>query len=218
MKACIGPGSANKLQHRFVTDQRLACPILTDQSEHAMLNPIPLRCSGWIVRHADHDAKLIGQVLQPYLPGPRSRTVPPSAIGLDQQPLGLGVIALPFGQEPTPDRCNRKGGGLMGCTDHYIPGVPLLIIIDAVGDADTECIPAKVMIQDAAAAATVTPTRILEVADQVLLFRIDADHRPTVGPIAAALLGQIAKLAIPIWMMRPGQTLAIGAQQEPLLA
>jgi len=105
----------------------------------------------------------------------------------------------------------------MGCPDPDIPSVPVLIV-DAVGDADANRIPAKIMIQHLAALATVTPARILEVADQFLLFPIDADHRPTLRQESSPLLNQIAKLAIAVGMMGSGLTLAIRPQQEMVLS
>jgi hypothetical protein len=105
----------------------------------------------------------------------------------------------------------------MRCPDPDIPGVPSLIV-DAIGDTDANRIPAKIMIQHLAGVATITLARILEVADQLLLFPIDANHGPAFRQETSPLLSQIAKLAIALWMMGSGQTLAIRPQQEILLS
>jgi hypothetical protein len=105
----------------------------------------------------------------------------------------------------------------MGCPDADITSVSSLIV-DAIGDTDAHCIPPKIMIQHRAALATVTPARIVEVADKLLLFPIDAEHGPALPQEPSPLLSQIAKLAIPVGMMSSSQTLAIRPQQEMLLA
>jgi hypothetical protein len=99
----------------------------------------------------------------------------------------------------------------MRCPDPDIPSVPSLIV-DAIGDTNANGISAKIMIQYLTALATVTPARILEVADPLLLFPIDADDEPSLHPKPSPLLSQIAKLTIAVGMMDSGQTLAMRPQ------
>jgi hypothetical protein len=74
------------------------------------------------------------------------------------------------------------------------------------------------MIQHLAALATVTSARILEVAHQLLLFPIDADHGPTFRQEPPSLLAQVPKLTLAVGVVRSGLTLAIRPQQEMLLS
>ena len=45
--------SSDIFQHRFVIEERLAFPVLTDQAEHTVLDQIPLGGSWRVVVHRD---------------------------------------------------------------------------------------------------------------------------------------------------------------------
>jgi hypothetical protein len=159
---------------------------------------------------------LVRQSLQFHLPRPVPRPIAAPAVGLEQPPLGVRVAIAPLIQPPAPDRGGGKGRRLMGCPDPDIPSVPPLIV-DAVGDTHADRIPAKIMIQHLATLATVAPARILEIADQLFLFPIDAEHGPALSQKPPPLLGQITELTITVGMMGSGLTFAVGTQQKLLL-
>src|SRR5512135_298206 len=90
----LGRRRCNQIDDRLVTDQRLASPVLADEREEPMLDLVPLARPWRQVTHRDLQARLIRQPLQSHLPKVHPRTVAPSTIGGDQQPLGSGVVRL----------------------------------------------------------------------------------------------------------------------------
>jgi hypothetical protein len=70
MKALFRSRGANKLQDRFVAEQRAPSPVATDQAEHAVIDGVPFAGSGGKVGHDHYQAKFIGQALQGHFPCP----------------------------------------------------------------------------------------------------------------------------------------------------
>src|SRR5580693_4862376 len=86
MKTGIRTRRPNMLQDRFVTSQRFAGPVRADQTEHAVIDWIPLRCPWGVVRHRDGQPEVVGESLQCILPLPFTVIVGASTVHLDQQP------------------------------------------------------------------------------------------------------------------------------------
>src|SRR4051794_35640561 len=67
--------TADQVDDDGTAEQRLAAPVFRDVAEHPMLNLVPLARPGRKMAHGDPQADLVRQLLQGYLPQPRSATV-----------------------------------------------------------------------------------------------------------------------------------------------
>lgn len=62
-KAGCGGGSANEVEHGFVTVQGMSGPVATNEIEHAMLDQVPLRGPRGVMINGDNQPELISQLL-----------------------------------------------------------------------------------------------------------------------------------------------------------
>ena len=83
-------------------------------------------------------------------------------------------------------------------------------IVNAIRNGFTDSLAGKVMVAHRKRVAPPGPTRILEAPNQLLLFRIDATDGGGGLLKGAALLVTVAKLALPIRIVRAGDRLAGG--------
>ena len=96
-------GRPDQLDDHRMGEQRLAAPVLRNEGEEAMFNPVPFAGAGRVVGERDRQPGLIGEALQLALPEANAGAVAAAAIRGDQEPGG-GAIALPAeGEPPTPD-------------------------------------------------------------------------------------------------------------------
>src|SRR5262249_23039803 len=72
----------------------------------------------------------------------------------------------------------------------------------------------EIVVQHLTALSPPAPAGILELAHQLLLLRIDADHRKSQRPIPVPQPRQVAKLSVPILVMRARFALAARPQRE----
>src|SRR6266566_9797623 len=84
-------GMPNALADRVVINERLAGPVDADRTKEAVLNGVPLGCTGGIVSHRDPQPRLVRNLLEPLLPVARPGPVRASRIREDQQLLRSGV-------------------------------------------------------------------------------------------------------------------------------
>ena len=210
-KALRRASGPDKLQHPLVTDQRLSGPVRTNQVEHAMLNRIPFRRAGREVGQRDREIEGVGQLLQSGRRAPTSITIRAATIGLDQHLPSGWVASSSLGQPPATDSRTGKCWGFMGDADHNISPI-VGQIVNAIRNGFTDSLAGKVMVAHRKRVAPPGPTRILEAPNQLLLFRIDATDG--VGGLlkGAALLVNVAKLALPIRIVRAGDRLAIALE------
>lgn len=115
----------DEFQDRFVGGQRLSGPVGADQTEHAMVDRIPLRSSRWIMGHSDDQAALVRQTLQSSFPFPFPMVVGPAAIHLDQQMLTAGITVPADLRPPATNRRHDESRSLLRHTkDHVASGLP----------------------------------------------------------------------------------------------
>ena len=69
----------------LVADEWLAAPVLCDEREQAMLDPVPLAGARRQMTDRDGNAEFVGQVLQLALPKANADTVAAATIGGDQK-------------------------------------------------------------------------------------------------------------------------------------
>ena len=61
-QAGLGGGGGDQLDDDLMADQRLAAPVLADEGEQAMLDPVPFAGAGRQVGHRDGQAGLVGEL------------------------------------------------------------------------------------------------------------------------------------------------------------
>jgi hypothetical protein len=62
--AGLGGGRPDQFDHGEAIDERATAPVLRDVTEQPVLDLVPLGCAGWIVADVDHEAGLLGELLQ----------------------------------------------------------------------------------------------------------------------------------------------------------
>src|SRR5207249_10767253 len=102
----------------------------------------------------------------------------PAAVHLDQQSPRLRVTPTADVQPPTPDGRHRESGGVVRRT-HQDGAVVVGHVVDTHRHRSTGRPTGKVVVEHRAAVLTPTEARVLEVADPLLLFRIDANDWQT---------------------------------------
>lgn len=152
-------------------------------------------------------------------PGPGAVAVGAACIGGDQQPgsprIGGPALVVP----PAADRLHRERGGVVVGADVDPAGVGRQIV-DAVRDGLAQLRICEVMHAHRHRITRRPPgtARIVEVADQLLLLGVHADHRLAGVPVIACLLVEIPELGIPVGMLTSLERLGVGLQLEALLA
>ena len=89
-QAGFGRGRGDQLDHGHAIDEWSPAPGLGDVAEQAVLDLVPLRRAGRIVMDVEHEAGLVGELLQLDLPQPDTRSIRAAAVGRDRQLAGFG--------------------------------------------------------------------------------------------------------------------------------
>ena len=204
--------SANELEDRFVTNQRLAGPVAADLRKQAMLNRIPLGGASGQMGHGDGQAKFIRQLLQLVLPVPATIAIRIAAIRLNQQFMRVRGVHLSGLHPPASNGCHRELRGLVRGPHHHEPLVARHVV-NPEGDRHTVSITGKVILQHSASLPPPSAARILKVADQFTFFGIHADHGLAGFDESAAQPEQIAHLSVTLRGLFLGQSLTIDANR-----
>src|ERR1035441_9401254 len=176
----------------LVGPKRHSLPVLADLAEEAVLDGVPLGGAGGIVTDGDAQAMSIAELLlQITLEDPAARAICTTGVGEDEQLACSGVVLLPAAL----DGIHGESGGLAGGAEHDGAGVAAQVI-DAIGQRDALGIGEEVVIVDFRGLSPPGPAGILEVADQLPLFAIDADDGEVCGLEAATLGVDRLELAI----------------------
>jgi hypothetical protein len=77
----FGRGRPDQLDHGKPIGKRSAAPVLRDVAEQSVLDLVPLRYAWRIVVDADHEASVVGQLLQFALPEPHPRAIRAAVAG-----------------------------------------------------------------------------------------------------------------------------------------
>src|SRR5262252_1610274 len=116
-------GRADQLDHGEAIGERPAAPVLCDVAEQPVLDLVLLRCAWRIVVDVDHEAGLVGQLLQFELPEPHTRTIRAAAVGRDRQLPRLRIALSSHAVEPAADRLHGELGGVAGDPDADEAGI-----------------------------------------------------------------------------------------------
>src|SRR6266436_7764081 len=74
-QAGFGRRRSNQLDYRHAIDEWSSAPSLRDVAEQAVLDLVPLRRARRIVMDVEHEARLVGELLQFELPQPNARSI-----------------------------------------------------------------------------------------------------------------------------------------------
>src|SRR5258708_12767417 len=98
----LGRRRPDQFDHGEAIGKWPAAPVLRDVAEQPVLDLVPLRCSRRIVVDADHEAGLVGQLLQFELPQAYTRTIRAAAVRSDRQFPCIGVALSSHPSHPPP--------------------------------------------------------------------------------------------------------------------
>ncbi|RPK84534.1 hypothetical protein EES46_24045 [Streptomyces sp. ADI98-10] len=198
--------------------QRATAPVHRDVGEEPVLDLVPLRRARRQVADRDDQPGFRGQAGEVEFPGPGAIAVGPARIGSDQQPGSLRVVGPALAVPPAADRLHRERGGVVVGADIDPAGVRRQVV-DAVRDGLAQQRIGEVVDADRHRIACGPPgtASVVEVADQLSLLGVHADHRLAGIPVITCLLVEIPELGIPVGMLAALERLGIGLQPEPLL-
>ena len=171
----------NIIKHGLESPQGLAGPILRDFAEKTVLNGIPLGSPGGIVANHDFNPKLIGQLLlHLYLPLPIATAVTATGITEDKQFIFMSKAGPVRILPPLGDGISGESRGVTRCADVHIALV-MGQVINAIRGSPADGIRPKIMGINLDGSLAPISSRILEIADQLLLFGIHTDNRVSRG-------------------------------------
>src|SRR5438477_3186982 len=110
MEALFGAGGTDELKDCLVAGQWFSCPVAGNQTEHPMVDGVPLRRARRVVRDDDFEIELIGHCLECRLPFPLAIIVCAAGVCLDQQSARSWITFPTDFQPPATDRrlCERR--------------------------------------------------------------------------------------------------------------
>src|SRR6266851_1843822 len=145
-----------------------------DAYEQAVLDLIPLRRARRIVMDVEHEARLVGELLQLDLPQPDTRSIRAAAVGRDRQPAGFRVALAPHRVQPAADGGDGKLSRIACDPDAHPPCIGANVV-HAIGHDLAELLVLEVMHLHASRItfrAIVGPP-VLEIADQSFIIVFD---------------------------------------------
>ena len=209
-------GRADQFDHGKAIGQRSAAPVLRDVAEHPVLDLVPLRCAGRIVVDVDHEPGLVGQLLQFELPEPHPRPIRAAAVRHDRQLPRIRIALSSHAFAPATDRLHSELGGVAGDPDADEAGIGGHIVY-AIRHHLAELLVLEVVYVHAPRVAfrAIIGSAVLEVADQLLLLRVDGDDGLLLGLRRNDFRVDVFELGIAVGMFRAFIRLAIGLAREP---
>src|SRR5262249_22346673 len=166
----------DQLDHGEAIRQRPSAPVLRDVTEQSVLDLVPLRCARRIVVDTDREPSLVGKLLQLDFPEPHTRTIRAAAVGRDRQFSCMRIALWSLAFEPATDRMHGELGSIARDPDADEAGVGGHIVYAIRHDLAEFLVLEVVHVHTPRIAfRTVIGSDILEVADQLLLLRIDGD-------------------------------------------
>ena len=146
-----------------------------------MLNWVPLGSAGWEVANGDIQLESVSQLfLELYFPQAQAIAVAATAITQDQDRRRTRKVELSNLLPPACQNVHNELGGIGRFSNVHISTV-VIEYINAIGHCPSERIQLEIVVVDIFGFQTPALSRILEVADQLLFLRIDADNRPTIA-------------------------------------
>src|SRR6516165_3629154 len=196
------PGCPNEVDNAFITPKRLSLPGQTDVRKQTMFYSIPLAGPGREMAHGNRNSDFIGQFLYVNLPGSRSAAITPSTVGADEQPPRRAISSPSIHFPPPANTFRRELGGVVRNPHVHHSPVPGHII-GAIGNGVAFCLGRKIMYVhlDRSTFRPPRPPLIFKGSHQLLLFRIDRDHRISARPKLRFLPIDVTKLRVAVGML-----------------
>ena len=215
-EAGVGGGCADQLDHGKAIGERSAAPVLRDMAEQAVLDLVPLRCAGRIVVDVDHEPGLVGELLQFEFPEPHPRPIRAAAVRHDRQFSRIRIALSSHAFAPATDRLHGELGGVAGDPDADEAGIGGHIV-HAIRHDLAELLVLEVVYVHAPRVAfrAIIGSAVLEVADQLLLLRVDGDDGLLLGLRRNDFRVDVFELGIAVGMLRAFIRLAIELAREP---
>src|ERR1700686_1412526 len=169
-----------------------------------MLHLIPLAGPGREVTHSDGESRVVGQPWELHLPLTKTIAVAAPTVSGDEKSPRLGIEPPPFSVPPSANRRHREGACVVVNSYRHEARVSAQIV-DAVRIRPRHGWSRKVVHIDPLRRLCLSPllALVLVVAEDLLLLRVDRDHRPLRGQRFAHLFVDVLKLSIAIWMAAP---------------
>lgn len=200
-QAGAGGGASDQIDDHFVVIQRLAPPVHTDMTEHAMLDLIPFAGSWREMADRDAQPRLVSQPLQGHLPQPNAGAVASATVRGHQQGRRVRITDPPHFLPPPTEGLHGKLRRV-AIDAHAHPTQVGRRIVNPVGMHFTPRRVDKVVDahQFRLSLGMPFPPPVLEVANPFLLLRIDLHHEvPLVLKILDTVV-DVPKLRIAIRM------------------
>lgn len=163
--------------------------------------------------YRDLDAGFAGELCELELPEPDAVAVRAASIGGDEEALGVGVGVRADEIPPAPDRLDGKGCGVATVADRH-EALVRPEVVDAVGNGLRHLFVGEVVGGDALRFACWFPglPSVLQVSDDLLFLRVDADHGLAGAQVLHDLCVQMDELGVTVGVLRALVLLGIGLQ------
>ena len=162
------------MNDNLMADQWFAAPVLSDEGEQPVLDPVPFAGTGWQMADGDRYPEFVGQDLQFPLPQAQTHAVAAAAIGGNQQPRRDRIAGSAELIPPASDALDGEHRCVV--TDTEIdPSDIVSDVVDAIWHRLAEFGDDEVMHPNRlwlALGAQLTAA-ILEVADKLLLLGVN---------------------------------------------
>ncbi len=164
--------------------------------------------------YRDFQAERVGDsLLKLFLETPQAIAVTPAGVSQDQQFARLSIVLAAVSKPPLPDRIDGKLGRV-GRNANMNESMVAAHIVHTIGSRLAQSILREIVRIDFDGFSNPRSARILEIPDQLFMFRIDADHGQSLPEESPLLLRNIAKLTVAIRMGWTCETLAICFQAQ----
>src|SRR5215475_6204159 len=197
-------GPRDEIHHDLVTLQAPASPVHRNMTEQPVLYLVPLGCAAREMNDRDIQTELLGERRELSLPQPDAVPIRPSTIRRNQQPSGIWIGNPTHRIPPAPDRLHRELGSV-STTPNIHPTSVSGHVIHPVRDSLTEFLVRKGISVNFHGLAHWPPflTTRRKIAQQLLLLRINTDHRLASSQELRHHASDVPKLGIPVRMVRP---------------
>src|SRR5215208_4993587 len=193
---------ADEVDHCLVCPQGSAAPVDRDEGEQTVLDLVPLARTRREVADVDRHIELVGDPLELVLPHMRPIAVAAARVGGDEDLARLWVALRADSIPPRLDRGDRKHRRVVVNADADEPVVGGEVVY-AVWDRLADRVRGEVVDVHQLGLALRLPlaSSVLEVADQLLLLRVDRDDGNTSLDAALRLGVDVLELSVPIGML-----------------
>ena len=199
----------NVLHHDVHRSKRVACPLQRDKTEQPMLDRVPLGGAGRVVADRNGDAVVSGDgMVQAVFPKARPVAIAASAVTQQQDFLHAGIGGPAEFRNPGVQAVHCKLWGVGGEANDDRAAIPNGFV-EPVGRSDGGCMTPEIVLVDVFRLSTPGASWVSEVADEFLLFRVQAQDG-IAGILKSFLeVGDQFELSVAVRMLRFGDALAV---------